>query len=334
MPTEFHEGTDNDNVLSFMLGENVRGRFARIDKSLSHILSQHKYPDKVSNLIAEAILLTVMIGQAVKLKWKLSVQIRGSGSIKLIAVDYFSPKDDGFPVDIRAYAKFDFQSLDTAIESDDSDLHLFGKGFFAILIDQGAGTEPYQGITPLTGNSLASCAETYFHQSEQLSTAFKIIVGKSDIAGDGGSWRGGGIMLQQLPNVDISKSFSDGAVIDPNLKRSIASHAIINDDGEHWLRANILMNTVEELELVGPQLTPSEVLTRLFHDEYLLMFKSQELRFGCSCSIDKVSRTLSIYSSKDIQSMITEEGTVTADCQFCGEHYVLNPSQLGFESEG
>ena len=109
MLTKFDHNVFNDSVSSFMLNENVRGRFARVDKSLSHILSQHKYPEKVSRLIGEAILLTVMIGQAIKLKWKLSVQIRGSGSIKLIAVDYFSPNDEFSSANIRAYGKFDFE---------------------------------------------------------------------------------------------------------------------------------------------------------------------------------------------------------------------------------
>ena len=30
--------------------------------------------------------------------------------------------------------------------------------------------------------------------------------------------------------------------------------------------------------------------------------------------------------------MTTEEGTVTADCQFCGAHYVFDPLSLGFEA--
>ena len=97
----------DDSVINFMISKNVRGRFARVDKSLNDILSQQKYPESVSNLIAEAILLGVMIGQAIKLRWKLSLQIRGSGSIKLIAVDYSSPKDKDCSADIRAYAKFD-----------------------------------------------------------------------------------------------------------------------------------------------------------------------------------------------------------------------------------
>jgi molecular chaperone Hsp33 len=33
--------------------------------------------------------------------------------------------------------------------------------------------------------------------------------------------------------------------------------------------------------------------------------------------------------------MIRDDGTITADCQFCGAHYVFeDPSTLGFEAEG
>ena len=42
--------------------------------------------------------------------------------------------------------------------------------------------------------------------------------------------------------------------------------------------------------------------------------------------------TLSIYSAKDIAHMTTDEGIVTADCQFCGAHYEFDPNSLGFEA--
>jgi molecular chaperone Hsp33 len=320
----------NDAVASFTLNENVRGRFARIDTSLSTILSQQNYPKQVTNLMAEAILLTVMIGQAIKLRWKLSVQIRGSGAIKLIAVDYFSPETDGNSAKIRAYAKFDFQALENNINSE---FNLLGKGLFAVLIDQGQGTEPYQGITPLTGGSLAKCAEMYFEQSEQLLTAFKIVVGVSNTPEQGVTFRGGGIMLQKLPNRGIANLVTDRSSLESNSVDSNAKLELPDDEIENWSRVNILMNTVEEIEIIGPQLTLNEVLHRLFHQESLVLFESQKLKFGCSCSIEKVSNALSIYSSKDINSMINSDGKVTADCQFCGEHYVLCPTELGFESK-
>ena len=81
-------------------------------------------------------------------------------------------------------------------------------------------------------------------------------------------------------------------------------------------------------------MAPTDLLVRLFHEEVPRVFDSQPVKFGCSCSEDKVRQSLSIYSAKDIETMTTEEGVVTADCQFCGAHYVLDPATVGFEAEG
>jgi molecular chaperone Hsp33 len=62
------------------------------------------------------------------------------------------------------------------------------------------------------------------------------------------------------------------------------------------------------------------------------VFETQSLRFGCTCSEERVRNSLSIYSARDIASMTTEEGVVTADCQFCGAHYRLDPATLGLDA--
>jgi len=109
---------------------------------------------------------------------------------------------------------------------------------------------------------------------------------------------------------------------------------LLNDDeGENWTRATLLMRTAEEMELIGPSVQPTELLVRLFHEEQPRVFDPQPVTFGCSCSADKVRQSLSIYSAKDIGHMTTEEGIVTADCQFCGAHYEFQPETLGFEAE-
>jgi molecular chaperone Hsp33 len=60
-----------------------------------------------------------------------------------------------------------------------------------VLIDQGEGMVPYQGITPIAGGSLSDCAQTYFAQSEQLPTRFALSFGRSTVPGEGARWRGG-----------------------------------------------------------------------------------------------------------------------------------------------
>ncbi|HHB80622.1 MAG TPA: Hsp33 family molecular chaperone HslO, partial [Aliiroseovarius sp.] len=155
----------DDTILPFQLDHaDIRGRAARLDTSLGKILAQHGYPPEIEALVAEAALLTALIGQTIKLRWKLSLQIRGDGPARLIATDYFAPEHEGAPARIRAWASFDANRLEPGAEP----FAQIGKGYFAVLIDQGEGNTPYSGLTPIAGASLADCAAAYFAQSEQL----------------------------------------------------------------------------------------------------------------------------------------------------------------------
>lgn len=317
----------DDTVLPFQLDRSdIRGRVVRLDGVLDQVLKQHNYPNQIEALVAEAALLTALIGQSVKLRWKLSLQVRGKGPARLIATDYYGPTEDGEPARIRAYASFDADRLDSSA----SPFSQIGEGYFAVMIDQGRDMLPYQGFTPIAGGSLSACAETYFAQSEQLPTRFALTFGKSQEPGRDPHWRGGGVMLQHMPRVGggVAAEVASG-------EDGLLSHVDIlsGEEGENWTRANLLLDTVEELELIGPQVTPSDLLVRLFHEEGPRVFDSQTLRFGCSCSEDKVRQTMSIYSQKDIQKMLAPNGMVTADCQFCGAHYEMEPTTLGFESK-
>ncbi|MCV2867395.1 Hsp33 family molecular chaperone HslO [Defluviimonas sp. WL0002] len=317
----------DDTVLPFQLDRSdIRGRVARLDGVLERILRQHDYPAAVEALVAEAALLTALIGQTIKLRWKLSLQIRGDGPIRIIATDYYAPATEGGAARIRGWASFDAER----IVPDGHAFSQIGNGYFAILIDQGAGSVPYQGITPIAGGSLSSCAETYFAQSEQLPTRFSLAFGRSQLPGQGEHWRGGGVMLQHMPKASPLAA-RDDATGEGGLLT--ATDILEGEEGENWSRANLLLDTVEDLELIGPSVQPTDLLIRLFHEEGPRVFDAQAVQFGCTCSADKVRQSLSIYSSKDIAHMTTDEGIVTADCQFCGAHYEFDPETLGFEAQ-
>lgn len=312
-------------VLPFQLERpNVRGRFTRLDSVIENILEQHNYPSIVEGLITEATILTVLIGQMVKLNWRLSLQIRGDGPIRLIATDYYGPSEEGLPAQIRAYASYDKEKID--INSDP--FTQIGTGYFAVIINQGKNMSPYQGITPLSGGSLSSSAEAYFFQSEQIPTKFCIAYGTTQLPLEKLSLRAGGIMLQHMPNASplIKQK--------PSLQSEDLSKEINPlDEGlkGNWTRVGILLDTIEDLELIGPSLSFEQVLYRLFHDEIIQTSNSQNVNFGCTCSEDKVRQSMSIYSTKDLKHMTKADGSLTADCQFCGAHYILDPTTLGFE---
>nr|WP_152540611.1 Hsp33 family molecular chaperone HslO [Sulfitobacter noctilucicola] len=314
----------DDSVLPFQLdNSDVRGRVARLDGVLDGILSQHDYPPVVEALVAEMALLTALIGQTIKLRWKLSLQVQSKGAVRMIATDYYGPDEEGRSARIRAYASYDEDRL-----TDAAPFEQIGEGYFAIMIDQGEGMVPYQGITPLEGGSLAACAEAYFAQSEQLPTRFSLSFGQSSGPNEDEHWRAGGVMLQLMPKASpfAAKTEGTGEVL-------TATDLVDGAEEENWNRANILLDTVEDLELIGPSVPPTDLLLRLFHEEQPRVFDAQAVRFGCSCSEDRVRQSLSIYSAKDIEKMTTDEGRVTADCQFCGAHYDLDPKTVGFDAE-
>ncbi len=315
----------DDTVLPFQLDvSGIRGRVARLDGVLDQVLKQHAYPPVIEALVAETALLTALIGQTIKLRWKLSLQVRGKGAARLIATDYYGPAADGEPARVRAYASYDADRLDHAANP----FSQIGEGYFAVMLDQGEGMVPYQGFTPIAGGSLSACAETYFAQSEQIPTRFALAYGRSAEPGRAESWRAGGIMLQHMPQLGgVAAEGGSG-------EGGLLTHADILSgvESDDWNRANLLLDTVEELEMIGPSVAPTDLLVRLFHEDGPRVFDPQPVRFGCSCSEEKVRSTLSIYSRKDIQKMTTEAGVVTADCQFCGAHYELDPATLGFEA--
>lgn len=314
----------DDTVLPFQLdASDMRGRVARLDGVLDGILKQHDYPPAVEALVAEMALLTALIGQTIDLRWKLSLQVQSKGAVRMIATDYFAPTKEGAPARIRAYASYDAERL-----TDATPFEQVGEGYFAILIDQGKGTAPYQGITPLDGTTLAHCAQSYFAQSEQLPTRFALSFGQSTTADEPEHWRAGGIMIQHMPKASpfVATSKGEGEILRP-------ADLVDGEQEENWNRINILLDTVEDMELIGPRVTATDLLVRLFHEEQPRVYDAQAVRFGCTCSEDRVRQSLSIYSAKDIEKMTTDEGRVTADCQFCGAHYDLDPETLGFEAK-
>lgn len=325
--SEGYRLSGDDTILPFGLeGAAIRGRVARLDATLHRILAQHRYPVPVSALVAEAVLLTALIGQAIKLRWKLSLQVRGEGPVRLIATDYFAPARQGEAATMRAYAAFDMGEV---ISSRAEPFSLLGDGIFGVIIDQGEDMRPYQGITPLAGGSLGACAETYFAQSEQLATRFHLEAAHAAMPGRPASWRAGGLMLQQLPD-DLGRA--PEAPSEAHGLMTADDVAAMGSREEDWSRVNHLMRTVETHELIGPHVAMEELLLRLFHEESPRAYPWQPVEFGCTCSPERVARALAGYSAADIAEMTTEDGRVTADCQFCSAHYEFDPAMLGAEA--
>jgi len=304
----------DDRVVPFQVeGLDVRGRAVQLGPLLNTILARHDYPAPVARLLAEAIVLTALLGTSLKFDGKFTVQTEGDGPVDLLVADFSSPDS------LRAYARYDEEALAAAVkEGQTSPADLLGNGILAFTIDQGRGMQPYQGIVPLDGSSLEEIAGVYFRQSEQIPTKVRLGVAELFDRGTDGkprhNWRAGGLISQFLPQA-------------PERMRQPDLHGGDGDEREFemaeddaWSEARTLVETIDTDELTDPQVPIERLLYRLFHERGVRVYEPQKVHDRCSCSRDKIKGVLTGFSAEEIEAS-QEGGEIAVTCEFCSTTY-------------
>jgi molecular chaperone Hsp33 len=124
--------TADDTVLPFEVASlDLRGRVVRLGPVVDEILSKHDYPQPVAKLLGEAIVLTVMLGSALKIDGRFILQTQTDGPVGLLVVDFTTPGQ------VRACARFGKDGVAAAVAAGKADAgSLLGKGHLAMTIDQ------------------------------------------------------------------------------------------------------------------------------------------------------------------------------------------------------
>jgi molecular chaperone Hsp33 len=310
----------DDVVLPFEVDAlDLRGRLTRLGPALDEVLTKHDYPAPVGKLLGEAIVLTTLLGSSLKFDGRFILQTQTDGPVSLLIVDFRAPDR------IRAYARFDAARLAPGLDS----AALLGHGHLAMTIDQGPDMSRYQGLVALEGGNLEDAAHEYFLRSEQIPTRVRLAVGEEWRGGGDGPkhrWRAGGILLQFLPKAPERTRQPD---LHPgDAPEGIAVPAVAEDDA--WIEGQSLISTVEDVELIDPDLSGERLLYRLFHERGVRVFPSLPLRAQCSCSRDAVSSMLKNFTPKDRADMV-KDGKVVVTCEFCSSVYEFTPQEAGVE---
>ena len=166
---------------------------------------------------------------------------------------------------------------------------LLGDGKFVITIDPKTGGQAYQSIVALEGASVAEVLQHYMLRSEQLETQLWLAADAEQACG---------LLLQRLPEKP-------------------------GEDEDAWNRALKLAATIKPAELLS--LPTREVLHRLFHEEDLRLFDPQPLSFRCTCSRDRVTAMLRMLGLDEVRAILSEQGRIDVDCEFCNQHYRFDP---------
>lgn len=295
-----------DFVLPFDIAKaGVRGRLVRLDAASARALGAHALPEAAARVTGEMLALGALLGTALKLDGRLTIQTKGDGPLDLVTADYYGA-DENRPRGVRGYARLDVERF-AALEAKEFD-KLAGKGALAITIEPKVGGQTYQGIVELSPSGIGASAETYFAQSEQLPTVIKLAAAPLYVAGDKQPhWRAGGIMLQMTPEA---------------AKRGSETRS---DD---WERLSLLLGTVEDLELVDTSLAPETLLWRLFHEDEVRVQPAEPVIFRCDCDAARITMVLKSYMPEDRAGLVDPDGIIRARCEFCGKTHEIGPEAL------
>jgi molecular chaperone Hsp33 len=290
--------TGYDRVLGFTLpGRNARGRAVRLGPVLETILAAHDYPLPIKHLLAEALVVTALIGSLLKDgEGQLTMQAQTeNGIVDLLVCDYRGGE-------LRGYVRHDAERL-AALGANPSLHALFGAGYLAITFDLATTGQRYQGIVPLEGTSLAEACESYFAQSEQVPTLIRV-----GIRSDGDGCVAGGLLVQHLPDGEEGRE-----------------RLHVRMDHPEWEHVAVLAGSTRHDELVNADLSLEALVWRLFHDEEEVRVQpGAMLHRGCRCSIEHYLSVITRFPEDERSDMRDERGLIVVDCAFCSRLFEIS----------
>lgn len=290
--------TGYDRVLGLTLpGRDARGRAVRLGPTLETILSAHAYPPAIRHLLAEALVVTALIGSLLKDgDGQLTMQAQSSnGVVDLLVCDYRGGE-------LRGYVRHDADRL-SVLGPNPSLFALFGAGaYLAITFDLATTGQRYQGIVPLEGGSLAEACEAYFIQSEQVPTLIRI-----GVRFDGQGAVAGGLLVQHLADGEVGRE-----------------RLHVRLDHPEWEHVAALAGSTRHEELVDPDLSLEALVWRLFHEESEVRVEPfGAVSRGCRCTIEHYISVLGKFPEVDRAEMRNEAGKIVVDCAFCSKLFEI-----------
>lgn len=261
---------------------HVRGELVQLQQSYQTILEQYPYPPVIQRLLGELMAATSLLTATLKFEGEVALQLQSEGAVKYAVINGTHNQQ------LRGIARWDEQLENLPEHFAD----LFHKGVLAITITPVEG-ERYQGMVALDKPSLAECLETYFEQSEQLTT--KVLL-KTDLDNDKPS--AAGTLLQILPTTS---------------ERTEAA------DRPKFEHLSILTESLTLQEMVT--LPAHEILHRLYHEEDVEVFPAQPVIFKCTCSKERSAAALANVDRQELLDIVAQDGDIKMNCQYCHAEY-------------
>ena len=161
---------------------DIRGRLVCLTGAWQRMLDGRDYPEDIAALLGHTTALNVLLGANQKGSGRVTLQVQGSGPVKLLVADCTAE------LQIRGMASYERQT-----QFEGSERSLLGDGRLSVTLEDLKSGQFYQSLVPLEGENLQEIFEHYLSQSEQTTAYLRL-------KADGGALCG--LLLEKLPQAD------------------------------------------------------------------------------------------------------------------------------------
>jgi molecular chaperone Hsp33 len=171
-----------DYVQRFLFEDlDIRGRLVCLTGAWQRMLEGRGYPEDIAALLGHTTALNVLLGANQKGSGRVTLQVQGSGPVKLLVADCTAE------LQIRGMASYEGGA------EGKSERELLGNGRLSVTLEDLRSGQFYQSLVPLEGATLEQIFEHYLSQSEQTQAFLRL-------KADGGALCG--LLLEKLPRAD------------------------------------------------------------------------------------------------------------------------------------
>jgi len=293
-----------DQVRRFIFeNQPVRGHWVHLESAWRELRAHSSYPPAVTELLGQAVVASVLLAATLKFRGTLTFQLQGNGAVSLLVAQCTHD------FRVRAVARYDAEAVrGLSIGKSEADARavpfrpLAGDdGRITVTVEAEEKSLRYQGVVPLSGNSLAESLEAYFASSEQLPT--RVLLAADDS-------HGAGMLVQKLPH---------SATADEDTSESMAVE-------EAWEGAQRGIAQLHPSRLSDRSV--EELLAQGFPGRDLRLFRGAPVRFECRCSEGRVTGLLRALGPEEVREVLREQGSVTVTCEFCHHPYHFDPVDI------
>jgi molecular chaperone Hsp33 len=271
--------------------ENIRALACVTTDLVDEARRRHDCWPTASVALGRALTGGALLGALLKSGQRLALKFEGSGPLKKVIVE---AESNGV---VRGYVAVPQVQMVNEQGKLDVCGALGRAGFLTVTKDLGM-KEPYRGMVQLYTSEIAEDIAYYLTASEQVPSAVGLGV---FVEPDNRVSAAGGFLIQTLPP-------ADSELIDR------------------------LMTHIEKLPTMSQLLregeTPEKLLEILFSGIPYLTLEKRVLAFSCTCSREKVERTLISLGPAEISDIIERDGGAEVTCEFCREAYSFSRDEL------